>query len=120
MPSALLVEKNEDLCARSYRRADGTIRTADYPVGLRVRAVHLRRRIGWTIAGIFGLATAWAQDRAPMLSDVVDDANVTPAANVEVIALNASSGKKVTVVTDKEGTFRFDTLEVGMVRTSSP
>jgi hypothetical protein len=110
---ALIKETNANLCARLYRRADGTVLTEDCQVGLRLKALHFRRRIGWAIAGAFSLATAWAQDRPPALSGVIDNTNLTPAPNVQVTAINAESGKKVTVATDNEGRFRFESLESG-------
>jgi hypothetical protein len=110
---ALLLEKNGNLCARLYRRNNGTVLTEDCSVGLRLKAVHLRRRIGWAIAGAFSLAAAWGQDKPSVLSGVVDDTSIEPAANVQVTALNVGSGKKVTVLTYKDGQFRFESLEPG-------
>ena len=49
-----LIERNEgSLCVRLYRRADGTVLTADCPVGLRARAAAKLRRVG---AGATALA----------------------------------------------------------------
>ena len=54
---ALLVSTEGRLCARFYRRSDGTVLTKDCPVGLRA----LRRRVAQTAAAVFaiigGLAT---------------------------------------------------------------
>lgn len=42
-----LIERNEgSLCVRLYRRQDGTVLTADCPVGLRARAAAKIRRVG--------------------------------------------------------------------------
>src|SRR2546422_11240853 len=59
-----LVEETEDrLCVRFYQRKDGTMLTADCPVGLR----RVRRRLGicaglviasWLTIGLFGLTSA--------------------------------------------------------------
>jgi hypothetical protein len=50
---ALLVEKEGNLCARFYRRADGSTLTADCPVGVRRKRV---RRIAAVAAGAGALA----------------------------------------------------------------
>jgi hypothetical protein len=47
----LLVERTGRLCVRYYRRADGTILTADCPVGTRNK-----RRRRWVAAGLGALA----------------------------------------------------------------
>lgn len=51
---ALIVEKEGNMCARFYRRSDGTILTADCPVGVRRKWV---RRAG-AAAVLFGTAAA--------------------------------------------------------------
>jgi hypothetical protein len=47
----LLAEKNGDLCARIYRRADGTVITGDCPVGQK----EARRPFWWLSAGFAAL-----------------------------------------------------------------
>jgi len=44
---ALIKAKNGDMCARLYRRADGTVLTEDCPVGFSMKVAHVGRRIGW-------------------------------------------------------------------------
>ena len=51
-----LLSSSNQLCARFYRRADGTILTEDCPVGLRNQAAKVRRRISLAISGWMGLA----------------------------------------------------------------
>ncbi len=46
--AALVREKNGDLCARAYQRADGTLLMGNCPVGLAA----VRRRIRWLMGGI--------------------------------------------------------------------
>ncbi len=53
---ALLKETNRNICTRLFRRADGTVLTDDCPVGLRVKAARVRRRVGWAVAGAMSLA----------------------------------------------------------------
>jgi hypothetical protein len=52
---ALLAEKEGEMCVRFYRRADGTMLTADCPVGVRRKRV---RRIAALAAGAGALAAA--------------------------------------------------------------
>jgi hypothetical protein len=111
---ALLKETNGNLCTRLYRRADGTVLTADCPVGLRVKIACVRRRVGWAISGALGFATAWGQDKAPVLSGVVDDVTLANIGNSKVTAVNLKSGKKVLAITDQKGQFRFDELDPGL------
>jgi hypothetical protein len=53
---ALIVERRGNLCARYFRRIDGTILTADCPTGARGR--HQRRWIATAIATTVGLGAA--------------------------------------------------------------
>ena len=56
---ALLREREGDVCARLYRRSDGTVITADCPVGARKKRV---RRIAAVAAGtgLFAMAASFA------------------------------------------------------------
>ena len=67
---ALIVEKEGNICARFYRRADGTILTADCPVGVRRKWV---RRVGGA-AVLVGTAvagtTALAMRREAHMGDI--------------------------------------------------
>jgi len=111
---ALLQKTNGDLCTRLYRRADGTVLTADCPVGLRVKIARIQRRVGWAVAGAFSIATACAQDKPPALSGTVDDTTLAGIGNSRVTARNLRSNKETQVATDRMGEFRFDELEPGM------
>jgi hypothetical protein len=51
---ALLAEREGKMCVRFFRRADGTVLTADCPVGQKKR----RRRLALVVAGASALATA--------------------------------------------------------------
>jgi hypothetical protein len=63
---ALLVEKEGKLCVRYFRRADGTVLTADCPDGVRRR--RRRRRV---LAVTFGAAAAAAAGAATLCRGVV-------------------------------------------------
>jgi len=110
---ALLNEANGNLCARLYRRADGTVLTEDCPVGLSVKIARVRRRVAWAATAAFSFATAWGQEKPAVLSGVVDDLALVGVANSQVTALNLESGKKSTITTDKFGKFSFETLDPG-------
>jgi hypothetical protein len=56
---AVVREKEGNLCVRYYRRADGTLLTADCPVGLR-HARFRRRTVAGVGAGILVAGALWA------------------------------------------------------------
>jgi hypothetical protein len=58
----LIAEKEGNLCARFYRRADGTILTADCPVGVRKKRVRRLALVG-VGAGALAAASAFALTR---------------------------------------------------------
>ena len=51
---ALIVETEGDFCGRIYRRADGSILTADCPVGLAERAYRRAHRIFLSLCALIG------------------------------------------------------------------
>jgi len=53
----LIAEKNGTACVRLYKRADGTVLTADCPVGVRKRRV--RRVVAGAVTGAGLMAGAW-------------------------------------------------------------
>ncbi len=57
----LLVKSEGGICTRFYRRPDGTMLTEDCPVGLRAKAVLLKRRLSFAMSGILSVAGAFAQ-----------------------------------------------------------
>jgi hypothetical protein len=62
---ALIFQKEGRLCARFYRRADGTVLTRDCPVGVR-RARERFARVAAIIAGVGALAVSlWVWALAP-------------------------------------------------------
>ncbi len=107
---ALLRETNGNLCTRLYRRTDGTVLTADCPVGIRVKMTRVRRRVGWAIAGALGLSTAWAQDTATV-SGSVRNSDGTMAAKTVVLIKGERS--RVETITDERGAFSVAELEPG-------
>lgn len=106
----LLKQTNGNLCARLYRRADGTVLTEDCPVGLRVKVAKVRRRIGWAVAGALSLSTAWAQDGAAVAGSV-RKSDGTLAAKTTILI----TGDRFTLetMTDNRGIFSATELAPG-------
>jgi hypothetical protein len=107
---ALLKETNGNLCARLYRRADGTVLTEDCPVGLGVKIARVRRRVGWAIAGAMGLSTAWAQSTA-FVAGSVRNADGSFAAKASVFI--KGDGFSTETITDDHGAFSAPNLAPG-------
>jgi hypothetical protein len=77
----LIASREGSLCVRFYRRADGTILTADCPTGVRRKRVRVALAVGAVTALAAG-AAAHAQRPAPMMGDVgpaTHAVTVTPA-----------------------------------------
>jgi hypothetical protein len=124
---ALLREQEGQLCARLYRRADGTILTENCPAGLRAIGRRVSRVAGAAMSAVAALSSAPAA-QFPMFSipsavaGVVQDQTgaVIPNAKVDVIA--DASGKTLTMHTDSFGRFQAGLLPAGgyTIRVESP
>jgi hypothetical protein len=65
-----LIERIEgNICARLYRRRDGTVLTADCPVGVRAVARRVRRLVAGAAVCLFGVITSAAVVRATSKDD---------------------------------------------------
>lgn len=133
---ALVTKTEGRVCARLYRRADGTLLTKDCPAGLRA----LRRRAARAAGAVFaaslsffsiGSARARAQEQeAPCrgdwlrveslsasshaaLSGTVADPTGAVIFEAEVTLTLAEKGRKFTARTDSEGRFHFVALPAG-------
>jgi ribonuclease PH len=122
----LVIEKEGRMCVRFYQRADGSALTSDCPVGVRIKAVHVSRRIGFAFSGFLGFAAhAWAQPpamptrslleaiRMPILSGAVVDPLGSRIVNAAVELHDSVTGRKFSVKTDATGQFRFSSLGLG-------
>jgi hypothetical protein len=109
---ALIKEKNGDMCARLYRRADGTVLTEDCPVGFSVKVTQVRRKIGWVVAGALSFASAFAQDSASLSGKVVD---VTGASipRAKIVLVDPKTKKSSEAMTDQAGKFSVGALPAG-------
>ncbi len=131
-----LVTKTEGrVCARLYRRADGSVLTKDCPVGLRA----LRRRVARAAGAVFAAALGFfsagsvrtrAQDASSpggewlrverldagthaTLSGAVVDPNGAVVEGAELTLTVAELGRKFKARADREGRFRFPSLPAG-------
>lgn len=109
---ALIEEKNGDMCARLYRRADGTVLTEDCPVGFSMKVTHVRRRIGWAVAGALSFASAFAQDSASLSGRVMDVTGAgVPRAMITVT--DPKTGNAMQFRSDEAGKFLEKSLPAG-------
>lgn len=135
---ASLVAKTEGrICARLYRRSDGTVLTRDCPVGLRA----LRRRVakvaGAALTAVLSLCAGAvgqnksqedktcttkvavklkreaAQEGKASLSGVVLDSNDAVIAGAEISLVNKETKEKLTATSSDEGAFEFSNPAAG-------
>jgi Carboxypeptidase regulatory-like domain len=135
-----LIAKSEGrLCARIYRRADGTVITRDCPVGLRA----IRRRVARSAAAVFAAFMALAGSvfgqqpgskdksscrqqvvmkrettKAPSglseLNGTILDPNGAVVLGAEIKVQAAGDGKPITTKTNAEGNFSLAGLQPGL------
>jgi hypothetical protein len=132
----LIAQTEGRLCARIYRRLDGTVMTSDCPVGLRA----LRRKASFVTAtalgAIFSLfndqTTVWADDGhryfkhytvkvirqqvnplAIVISGRVADQIGVAIPNANVVLISEKTKEKYTTTSDNEGKYRIPVLEEG-------
>lgn len=123
---ALMRGADGRICAAIYRRRDGTVITADCPVGLREKAARVRRRLAVAFSGFATVASAFAQStKAPDKQNQVEEAAkpalaatvkdptgaVIPGAAVTLV--NEKTAEKTSLKTDDHGQFRVSTLPEG-------
>src|SRR5579871_4840870 len=129
----LLRETEGGLCARLYRRADGTILTGNCPIGVSAITRRISRFAGAAMSAVATFASAAAaQLPFVQISNAVQQATVTvtgvaqdatgaviPQATVEVVD---SAGKVFLAVSDQAGRFRVGPLLRGSytIRVASP
>ena len=109
---ALLKETNGNICARSYRRTDGTVLTEDCPVGLRVKVARVQRRVGWAVAGALSFATVWGQGSSALSGRVTDQMGAAVSATITVT--DSKTGDSQQTKADADGKFRVGSLPPGI------
>jgi hypothetical protein len=109
---ALIQGKNGDMCARLYRRADGTVLTEDCSVGFNMKVTHVRRKIGWVVAGALSFASAFAQEAASLSGRVMDVSGaVVPRAKITIT--DPKTGNAMQLESDEVGKFSESSLRPG-------
>jgi hypothetical protein len=137
----LLVRTEGRICARLYRRADGTVLTRDCPTGLRA----LRRRASRVAAAAITMmlslpslafgGTIWKKPRfqrneskvklqvervvtaqPAVLDFVVRDVDDTPIPGVTITVRDEISKREITEFTDVNGAFHIASLNDGLYR----
>lgn len=107
---ALLKETNGNLCARIYRRTDGTVLTEDCPVGLQTNIARVRRRIGWAVTTALSFSAAQAQDVGGLTGTIRNQDGSIAAKTVVLIKGNRA---RFETITDERGAFKADDLPPG-------
>src|SRR5262245_24307050 len=132
---SLITETEGRLCARIYRRADGTVITRDCPVGLRA----IRRRIGrlataaavlitticGNVAAFSGKRNSNAAKRAAFSSSsptlfftatiagTVTDPSGAPIPNAKIRLTNSKTNRQLVTKSNKRGEYHFIVSEFG-------
>jgi hypothetical protein len=110
---ALLKESNGTLCMKLYRRVDGTVLTADCPIGLHAKATRLSRRLSWAVAGALGFAAAAFGQSPAVISGRVTYDGTHPIGEATIVITASKTGKAIKTVADADGTFSVPSLEPG-------
>jgi hypothetical protein len=137
----LLVRTEGRVCARLYRRADGTVLTRDCPAGLRALRRRASRAAAALLAALFSLpALAFggktckkprlerhgskvkleiervATPQPPVFKGVVSDGTGNPLPGVTIAVRDEAAEREVTTVTDANGAFNIVSLSEGVYR----
>jgi hypothetical protein len=122
---ALLQETEGRLCARLYRRADGTILTENCPAGLRAIGRRVSRFAGAAMSAVAALSSATAaqfpmfpipaalREANSSVSGVVKDLTGQGLADARVIVSRVGSDLKLVTTSDSAGHFRVESLAMG-------
>jgi hypothetical protein len=130
----LLAQTEGRLCARLFRRADGTVLTNDCPVGLRVLRKRVAKRTAAVFAAIASFAfTALGQDNSktcipqakitrqqldakqtsPKISGTILDPNRAVIPYAKISLTNLKTRRSKTTRSDDNGRFEFGSLAEG-------
>ena len=137
----LILKTEGRLCARMYRRADGTLLTRDCPTGIQA----LRRRVSrfgstvmsalLSVAALAGCATnrktQFSNDGSPMTLEVervaarqqaaldgivVEEQSGVPLPGVEIVIRNEADGHELRAITGENGAFTIPSPSKGRYR----
>jgi hypothetical protein len=130
---ALIAKTEGHICARIYRRFDGTIITRDCPVGLRAIRTRVAKMAGALLTAILTVcANSFASGRVSQRdmsagrnsltifqtnSAIVDgkitDPNGEAIQGATITLINSQTSQKRIVKSDKKGLYRFQVFAVG-------
>jgi len=137
---ALLTKTEGRVCARLYRRADGTLLTKDCPRGLRAVRLRMSRFATAFIAALFSVSAFASNGRScqkPLISKdskvklaieqaanpqratfagVVKTEDGIPLPGVTVVLRDEATKREFTTLTDANGTFTIASLNDGLYR----
>ena len=112
----VMAHEGKRLCARFYRRADGTVLTQNCPWGLRALKRRVSRVAGAVLSALmsvsFGMAKAKHQSsppaaqsnaKAPGIAVLVEDQQRAVVAGAEVKLMSQKTGKIIRVRTNEKG-----------------
>lgn len=129
----LITNREDRICIRLYKRADGTVLTKDCPVGLRAYYKKTARFAGAALATILGLfsisfgqksigvvdnsRTAQIiktniQNQPSSLSGVVEDQNGAIIPNIKIVIYKEKK-KKLKFKSDEQGVYKSPSLSAG-------
>lgn len=132
----LIAKAEGRLCTKLYRRADGTIITADCPVGLRAMKRKVSRAASATLSAILGFLTnqtiVWADDghkncthytakivrlqsgeKTSLISGTVSDTTDAVIPKAQVTLINRENKRTYAAETDNEGKYEFLSVPAG-------
>lgn len=133
----LLVRTEGRVCARLYRRADGTVLTRDCPSGLRALRRRVSRVAASLVAALLSLASLacgsanWRKPRGSrvklevervatqqlaVFNGVVHDETGLALPGVTIVVRDEAAKREVTAVTDVNGGFNIASLNEGSYR----
>jgi carboxypeptidase family protein len=136
----LLARSEGRICGRLYRRADGTLMTSDCPSPLRAAGRRMTRLAASVMAAVLSMSAfalegaTWHKPRLrrhgskvkleiehvtqqqAVFTGVVGDESANPLPGVTILLIDEAAQRKITVVTDVNGTFTIALLNDGLYR----
>jgi Carboxypeptidase regulatory-like domain len=137
---ALVTRTEGRLCARFFRRSDGTILTRDCPTGFRAVRARASRVAGAILTAILSLVSSSAagatslnhlqdserrqivikrvinpdaEDAFASLAGTIYDTQQAVITTADITLINERTGKKHRTISDSEGVFHLESLEAG-------
>jgi hypothetical protein len=126
----LIAKTRGRLCARIYRRADGTILTQNCPVGLRTHIKKISRIAGAALSAAMSVTFAWAQAKTPPKQAIVKSEGQaslkvtatnglgTVIPNAKIILENTFTHQKFGGFTNAGGVLTFSQIPAGEYKLS--